>query len=155
MLWLFRRVLDRLVVRVVGVVATQIESHAQMELSETRAELLRRAKELEHEDTPGVDLVAAELRSRAERIGVSAGPESEVTELAAELHGEDLRTGESLRLASERQKPRRIKTSNGRKRGRRFHFRQVTHGILLLRVAVQRTRSFVAGDTWRLPKTAG
>jgi len=117
MIWLFRRILDRLVVRVLGVVATQVESHAQMELSETRAELLRRAKEFDHEDTPGMDLVAAELRGRAERIGSSAGPGSEVLQLASELHGEDLRNAESLRLPVT-DKPQAIESSNGRKRGR-------------------------------------
>ena len=121
MLWFFRRVLDRLVARIVGVVATQIESHAQMELSETRASLLRRAKELDHEDTPGMDLIAAELRSRAECIGTSVGPGSEITHLVAELQGEDLRNADSLRLppaAGSEDKPLAIESANGRKRGR-------------------------------------
>ena len=118
MLWLFRRVLDRLVVRVVGVVASQIESHAQMELSETKAELLRRAKELECEDTPGMEDLAAELRLRAEGIAESAGPGTDVTRLAVELHDVDLRDVESLKLPASADKPRAIESSNGRKRGR-------------------------------------
>jgi hypothetical protein len=121
MLWFFRKVLDRLVARVVGLVAAQIESHAQMEMSEMRAELLRRARELDREETPGMEDVAAELRSRAARIGQSAGPGSEVVALVAEYDAEDLRTTGKLGHASHSiadERPRSIESENGRKRGR-------------------------------------
>jgi hypothetical protein len=121
MLWFFRKVLDRLIVRVVGLVAVQIESHAQMEMSEMRAELLRRARELDREETPGMEEIAAELRSRAASIGQSAGPGSEVVALVSELDGEDLRTSGKFQhsaptIAEDR--PLAIESATEPKRGR-------------------------------------
>jgi hypothetical protein len=120
MLWFFRRVLDRLVARVMGVIATEIESHAQIELSDTRAALLRRAKELEQENVPGMEHVAAELRSRAELLGAAPGPGSEVAGYVEALHGEDLRNPEALRLpkAGNDSGVLAIESTNGAKRGR-------------------------------------
>lgn len=119
MLWFFRRLLDRLVVRVTGAIASQIESHVQLELSEAQAGLLRRAKELEHEDTPGIEQIVSDLRKRAERLGTPAALSTDAVDFVAELQHENLRDIESLCISHrEESKPHAIELANGSKRGR-------------------------------------
>lgn len=84
MRWIFRKIIDRLLVRSTVQVASQVEAEMNLELSEARVMLLRRAHELEQENLPGLEHVAASLRLQAARMGGE----------------EDLPAGDAVRIAS-------------------------------------------------------
>jgi len=69
MRWIFRKIIDRLLVRSTIQVASEVEAEMNLELGEARAMLLRRAHELEQENLPGLEQVAASLRLQAARMG--------------------------------------------------------------------------------------
>ncbi len=69
MRWLFERVVDRLIAKLTLLLAARFESHTELELIETKAEMLRRADELERDDSPEGKSLAAELRAAAARLG--------------------------------------------------------------------------------------
>ena len=53
MQWIFRRIIERLAVKLIAMMGSEWDARVEMHLSETRAELLRRAKQLEAEETLG------------------------------------------------------------------------------------------------------
>jgi hypothetical protein len=113
MRWLFQRVLDRLAAQLTLLVAARFESQAEMELTETRAEMLRRAGQLERDDAPGAETLAAELRAAAQRLGRDdRAPAEGVLGPLRTLHAEDLREPESLRLPVEEKRPAALPANN-------------------------------------------
>lgn len=68
MLWVFRKIADRLTVQLAMLLAARMESHAALLWSESREELLRRAATLEGETLPGGKELASELRQRAAKM---------------------------------------------------------------------------------------
>lgn len=91
MRWIFRKIIDRLLVRSTVQVASQVEAEMNLELGEARAMLLRRAHELEQENLPGMEQVAASLRLQAARMGAEdeiAG--GDAVRIAAVLRRENL-----------------------------------------------------------------
>jgi hypothetical protein len=102
MLWLFRKLIDRLLGKAALVVGSTMESEMEMELSAARAELLRRARKLEQEDVPGFAEIAAELRAVAGRLGKAVSiPCADAVATISALAAEDLRTPEALLLSGE------------------------------------------------------
>jgi hypothetical protein len=100
MLWFLRRVLDRLFAKLTLHLASELETHMEMELTERRAELLRRANELQKEEVPGIAEVAGSLRARAEKLGAeSCVPAGDAIEVIERLRAEDLREANRLALA--------------------------------------------------------
>jgi hypothetical protein len=92
MLWLFRKILDRLLVKSAVHVASELEAQIDLEVSETRATLLRKAHAFEQENIPGLEQVAASLRTRAARVaGESEVPAKDVVAIVALLRDENLR----------------------------------------------------------------
>lgn len=120
MRWLFQRILDRLTAQFALLVAAQLESQAEMELSETRADMLRRAQQLERDETPGADVVASQLRTAAEQLGGDErGPAEGVLGALRRLQGENLREPENLRLAfHEKGEKKPLELEAPEKRGR-------------------------------------
>lgn len=117
MRWLFQRVLDRLAAQLTLLLAARFESQAELELTETRAELLRRAGQLERDDAPGTDVLAAELRAAAERLGRGeGGPAESVLEPLRRLEGEDLQTPDGLRLSADAEPPRALPAADKKSR---------------------------------------
>ena len=102
MRWLFQRVVDRLLSKLTLLLAARFESHAEMELVETKAEMLRRAGELEQDDSPEGKSLAAELRAAAARLGRSeSGPAGDVLAAVERLNGEELGQADALRIGSQ------------------------------------------------------
>ena len=64
MQWIFQRIVERLFVKLIAMMGSEWDARVEMHLSETRAELLRKAKQLEGEETRGLEEVAASLRAR-------------------------------------------------------------------------------------------
>lgn len=92
MLWLFRRILDRLLVKSAVHAASDLEAQMELAASETQASLLRRAYELEQENVPGLDQVAAGLRARAASMaGENGVPGGDISGIVSILRAEDLR----------------------------------------------------------------
>ena len=92
MLWLFRRILDRLLVKSAVHVASDLEARMDLEMCETQAILLRRAHELEQENIPGLEQIAAGLRARAASLGGDDEvPAKDISAIVAVLRAEDLR----------------------------------------------------------------
>lgn len=92
MFWIVRRIMDRLLVKITVVVASKLESHADLELEETRADFLRRAAELEKEDVAGMEEVVTRLRSQAAAIGRDGKTPGDGTlEVAKRLASDNLR----------------------------------------------------------------
>ena len=105
MRWLFQRVVDRLLAKLTLLLAARFESHAEMELVETKAEMLRRADELEQDDSPEGKSLAAELRAAAARLGRGeSGPAGDVLAAVEQLNGEEL--GRPMRCGSGRSRTR-------------------------------------------------
>jgi hypothetical protein len=92
MLWLFRKILDRLLVRSVLHVATELESQLQLERIDRQADFLRKAHQLEQENIAGLDAVAADLRASAAKMAGDEAPGENVVAVVALLRQEDLRT---------------------------------------------------------------
>ena len=91
MQWLFRRIIERILLKLMSLVGFQWEAMADMHFSEARAEMLRKASRLEAEDVPGLESVAAELRMRAEQLGQRKdAPAGDVLLVASDLKDEDL-----------------------------------------------------------------
>ena len=108
MRWLFERVVDRLIAKLTLLLAARFESHTEMELVETKAEMLRRADELERDDSPEGKTLAAELRAAAARLGRGEhGPAGDVLAAVEQLHGEELRRPDALRIGSQPKSPAR------------------------------------------------
>jgi hypothetical protein len=126
MLWLFRKILDRLLARSVLQVASELEAEIQLELTDVRAELLRKAHDFEQERIVGFDELAAGLRARAAKMaGENETPGSDVLAVVALLREEDLR--EPLQASSAKSSPAgdshrsllpAISRGDGKKRGR-------------------------------------
>jgi hypothetical protein len=92
MLWLFRKILDRLLAKSAVHVASELEARMDLEVSEMRANLLRKAHEFEQEKIPGLEQVAAGLRARAARVaGENEVPADDVVAIVAILRDENLR----------------------------------------------------------------
>jgi hypothetical protein len=92
MLWLFRKILDRLLARSVLQVASELEAEIQLELTDVRAELLRKADDFEREQIVGFEELAAGLRARAAKMAdENETPGSDVLAVVALLRQEDLR----------------------------------------------------------------
>ena len=108
MRWLFERVVDRLIAKLTLLLAARFESHTELELIETKAEMLRRADELERDDSPEGKSLAAELRAAAARLGRGEhGPAGDVLAAVEQLHGEELRQSDALRIGSQPKSPAR------------------------------------------------
>lgn len=91
MRWIFRRIIDRLLVRSTVQVASQVEAEMNLELGEARAMLLRRVHELEQENLPGLEQVAATLRLQAARMGGDDEiPGGDAARIASVLRRENL-----------------------------------------------------------------
>lgn len=91
MLWLFRKLFDRLATKLMLVAAAKVDSEMEMELGFCRAEMLRVADELEQSANGRNEAIAETLRRRAERLGYDGkGPASEVVDLVQELREENL-----------------------------------------------------------------
>ena len=103
MQWIFQRIVERLFVKLIAMMGSEWDARVEMHLSETRAELLRKAKQLEGEETRGLDEVAASLRAQAEQLGKGGeSPASDVLAIAMSLREENLREPDSLRVAQEK-----------------------------------------------------
>lgn len=90
--WIFRKIIDRLLVRSTVQVASQLEAEMNLELGEARAMLLRRAHELEQENLPGLEQVAASLRLQAARMGAEDEiPGGDAVRIAVALRRDNLR----------------------------------------------------------------
>ena len=122
MRWIFRRIIDRLLVRSTVQVASEVEAEMNLELSEARAMLLRRAHELEQENLPGLEQVAATLRLQAARMGGEDDlPGGDAPRIAAMLRRENLGENEPpivLPLASETSGKEQLALPAPKKRGR-------------------------------------
>jgi hypothetical protein len=123
MFWIVRRIMDRLFVKVAVAIASKLESHADLELEETRADFLRRAAQLEKEDVAGMEEVVTRLRSQAAAIGRDGkAPGDGTLEVAKRLASENLREepsegavdGRSVGLLGRDT----TSTAGGKKRGR-------------------------------------
>lgn len=102
MLWLFRKIVDRLLVKSVVIIGSELESQMEIEISEARAALLRRASELEQEVIPGFKEIAADLRARVVRLGDHAEvPCTGVLQVVKALEHENLRDAQVLQYEIE------------------------------------------------------
>jgi hypothetical protein len=73
-------------------IASELEAQIHLGLSETRVSLLRRAHELEQEEVPGLDEIAAALRAHAARMGGRGEiPATDVLAVVEILREENLR----------------------------------------------------------------
>lgn len=91
MLWLFRKLFERLVAKLMLVAAAKLDSEMEIELGYCRAEMLRVAYELEENSGGQNEMIAKTLRRNAERLGQDGkGPASEVVELIEGLRKENL-----------------------------------------------------------------
>lgn len=129
MQWLFRRIIERILLKLMSLVGSQWEAMADMHFSDARAEMLRKASRLEAEDVPGLESVAADLRARAEQLGQRKdAPAGDVLLVATNLKDEDLSNPESLaithdektsRVAAVRPAPTTSAAKKGRGRPRK------------------------------------
>lgn len=91
MQWIFRKIIERLLVRSTIQVASRVEAEMNLETGETRAMLLRRAHELEQENLPGLEQVAASLRLQAARMGAEEEiPGGDAVRIASVLRRDNL-----------------------------------------------------------------
>lgn len=98
MQWIFQRIIERLVLKLISMMGSEWDARVELHLSETRAELLRRAKQFESEETLGLDEVAASLRAQAEALGKKGeAPSDDVVRVAISLKDENLREPDSLK----------------------------------------------------------
>ena len=123
MLWIIERIIERLFLKSALQMSSQKE--AEMELAHVgcRAELLRRAKELEEEKVPGFDQLAATLRNKAaEMEDGGKAPGADVLRIAEELQLGAFQNGNGKATSRPALTQEKRKTSltatGGRKRGR-------------------------------------
>lgn len=91
MLWLFRKVFERIQAKLLLTAAAKVDAEMDIELGYCRAELLRVAAELGRDAGSRSEIVVDSLRRRAERLGEdSKGPASDVVELVELLRDEHL-----------------------------------------------------------------
>lgn len=91
MLWLFQKLFDRLVTKLMLVASAKIESEIEMEAAYMRAEMVRIAEKLEGISKERNGSIAETLRRRADRLGLDGkGPACEVIELVEGLREENL-----------------------------------------------------------------
>lgn len=84
MLWIFRKIIDRLQTLLIADAALGLEAEFLSRQADRKAELLRKAQEL---DEQGFDAVADDLRRQAAELSVET-PISSVLPTAAKLEGE-------------------------------------------------------------------
>jgi hypothetical protein len=122
MLWLFRKLLDRLATKLMLVAAAKVDSEMEIELGYCRAEMLRAADDLESDSGARGEEIADGLRRRAERLGQDTkGPASEAVELVELLREEDLHEQAEPKqqtLISEGPRQGALPSPAGKKRGR-------------------------------------
>ena len=123
--WFFQRILDRLLLKSTIHAASQFEADLTLQLGESRAELLRKAHELEQERIPGLDEVAASLRAQAARMGQATRLRPATCWRWLRASRDDLREAAPAALAIEhenfeqaRGKPLPLPSPGGKKRGR-------------------------------------
>ena len=123
MLWIIERILERLLLKSALQMSSRKEAEMELVQVESRAELLRRAKELEDEKVPGFEQLAATLRKKAAEMEAGGvAPGADVLKVVEELRGDDLQNGngqKATRLNAPQEKQHTaLPAPRGKKRGR-------------------------------------
>lgn len=79
----FTRFRQWLYLRVAGVFVAQADADIELQIADARARLLTRAAELDRQDKPGFDQVAAQLRAAADQM--AADPATAATRITHQL----------------------------------------------------------------------
>jgi hypothetical protein len=123
MFWIIERILERLLLKSALQMGSRKEAEMELVQVESRAELLRRAKELEEEKVPGFEQLAVTLRKKAAEMEAGGvAPGADVLKVAEELRGDDLQNGHGQKAtwlsAPQKEQQTALPAPRGKKRGR-------------------------------------
>ncbi len=105
MIRLFRRIVDRLLVQLMMLLSAKMGLGSASELTESEADLLRQAEELEKEDVQGLKELAGRLRMQAEKLGQEDKvPACDQLTVVVRLAEEDWRNPDTIMLGSKEEK---------------------------------------------------
>ena len=105
MIWLFRRIVDRLLAQLMMLLSAKMGLASASELAESEADLLRQANDLEKEDVPGLKELAGRLRMRAEKLAQEDKvPSCDQQAVVIRLAEEDWRNPDAITMDSKKDK---------------------------------------------------